>query len=105
MVGNPVPVMVAVLFSVTLPGHADALAPPVTVVATVTERAWPLARSPNGQLRLLLAIVQPPGFVVIAQMFRLPKVGSGSFSTTLWAVPGPVLATTIVNAMLSPMLY
>src|SRR5436309_11868511 len=36
-------------------------------------------------------------------LFRSPKVGRGSFRTTFFATPGPVLATVIVKLTLSPM--
>src|SRR5262249_49364421 len=39
-----------------------------------------------------------------AQVVRFPGVGNESVTTTLVAVPGPVLVTTMVKLMLSPML-
>jgi len=51
---------------------------------------------------LLAVIEHPPGLPMMAQLFRLPSVGSGSLSTTLFTVPGPVLVTTIEKLMLSP---
>ena len=62
--------------------------------------------SPNEQVSVLLsaAMLQPPGLLLIVQLFRLPSAGSGSLSTTFRAVPGPVLVTTIVKLMFCPML-
>jgi hypothetical protein len=106
LVGSPVPVKVAVLLSFTPPGHAATFAPPAALVATVTVLVCPLARFPNAQLSVLLTIVHTPlGSLLMIQVFKFPNVGSGSFSTTLFAVPGPVLVTTIVKLILSPMLY
>ena len=87
-----------------MPGHAVRSAPPVAVVATVTVRVWPLARSPKGQFSVFATRVQRPlGSPVIDQLLRFPKVGRGSFRTTFFATPGPVLVTVIVKLTLSPM--
>src|ERR1043166_7222688 len=103
-VGWPVPVNVAVLFNFCPPGQAEIFAPPDALVATTTVLVAPLARVPNWQFKTFDTIVQPPGLLLMIQLFRLPRVGSGSFSTTLFTEPGPVLVTTIVKLMLSPML-
>ena len=87
-----------------MPGHAVGSAPPAAVVATVTVRVWPLARSPKRQFSVFATRVQRPlGSLVIDQLLRFPKVGRGSFRTTFFATPGPVLATVIVKLTLSPM--
>src|SRR5947207_1543963 len=42
---------------------------------------------------------------MIVHPVRFPSVGSGSFSTTLFAVPGPVLVTRIENVGFWPIEY
>src|SRR5437667_151664 len=101
---SPVAVTVAVLLSLTPPGHAAVLATPVAVVATITVRVCPFARSPKGQFSVFATTVQRPlGSPVIDQLLRFPKVGRGSFRTTFFATPGPVLVITTVKLTLSPM--
>src|SRR5437870_5642387 len=93
--------------SLTPPGHAVASAPPAAVVATVTVRVCPVARSPKGQYSTFptTMVQRPLPSLVIDQLFRFPNVGSGSFSVTFFSIPGPVLATVTVNLTLSPTLY
>src|SRR5438093_1231065 len=72
----------------------------VTAVTT-TGRDCPAAKSPKLQLSTFAATLQPAVAVVHV---RPPGAGSGSFSVTLFAVPGPALLTTMVNVAVSPAL-
>src|SRR5437660_456216 len=93
------------------------LAAPVAVLLTVAQSAW-VVDEVMWTVRSLatprLAKVQLSTWVptgpVIAQpvtdglmlQLRSPPAGSGSFTTTFTAVPGPLLVTTMSKPMLSP---
>src|SRR5438270_254187 len=84
----------------------DVHAAKLVVALSTIVRAAPPARSPNAQFSVcgFDPVIAQPVTAGVSAHVTPPPIGSMSVKVTLFAVPAPVLVSTMVNTAVSPAL-